>query len=249
MIFYFSGTGNSEWVAKEIASRTGNEAVNIIGAGGKAFRFEKGQTAGLVFPVYSWAPPEVVLKFARNIEANGAYTFVVCTYGAEAGRTVKMLNNALRLDSAWGIAMPNNYMFLSGFDVESEADVQRMLANASAQIPVISKAVAEKEIGIFDVHEGENFMAKMPIAFFFNHFGRGTKPFYVTDDCNACGLCAKMCPTKTITIADGKPRWGKKCYQCLSCINRCPQRAIEYGKRTQNKGRYVFCGPSGDGAQ
>ncbi|MFA7034063.1 MAG: EFR1 family ferrodoxin, partial [Bacteroidales bacterium] len=64
--------------------------------------------------------------------------------------------------------------------------------------------------------------------------------FYATEACNHCGLCAKLCPMNNITIKDGVPAWSEKCVQCLACINRCPQRAIEYGNITKNKGRYFF---------
>jgi NAD-dependent dihydropyrimidine dehydrogenase PreA subunit len=35
------------------------------------------------------------------------------------------------------------------------------------------------------------------------------------------------------------PVWGKECTQCLACIHRCPVQAIEYGKATIGKRRYV----------
>ena len=74
--------------------------------------------------------------------------------------------------------------------------------------------------------------------FGFNKAARSTKPFYVTQACNSCGLCARNCPAKTITMVDGKPQWNKKCYQCTACINLCPTRAIQYRKATEKRGRY-----------
>ena len=37
---------------------------------------------------------------------------------------------------------------------------------------------------------------------------------------------------------EGKPMWSQHCTKCMACICRCPQEAIQYGKRTKNKGRY-----------
>ena len=36
-----------------------------------------------------------------------------------------------------------------------------------------------------------------------------------------------------------KPVWDKDCTMCLACINRCPQEAIQYGKSTEKRGRYL----------
>ncbi len=73
----------------------------------------------------------------------------------------------------------------------------------------------------------------------FNKFARAAKFFYVNKEkCNGCGICAENCPTSTISLVNGKPIWGDKCYQCLCCINYCPQYAIQYGKQTEKRGRY-----------
>ena len=61
------------------------------------------------------------------------------------------------------------------------------------------------------------------------------------DVCNHCGLCAKVCPNANIKMsAEGTPQWQGNCAMCLSCIHRCPVRAIQYGNQTQKKGRYHF---------
>ena len=65
------------------------------------------------------------------------------------------------------------------------------------------------------------------------------KKFRATEKCVACGLCEKVCPLKNITLTDGRPVWGDHCTHCMACISRCPKRAIEYGKGTERRGRYV----------
>ena len=72
----------------------------------------------------------------------------------------------------------------------------------------------------------------------FYRFAVNTGPFYTTDACVGCGKCAKLCPLNNITLADGKPQWGKNCTQCMACICKCPTEAIEYGTRSKGKPRY-----------
>ena len=57
--------------------------------------------------------------------------------------------------------------------------------------------------------------------------------------CIMCGMCARVCPLDNIRLKDGSPVWGSSCTHCMACINRCPMEAIEYGKRSQGKPRYV----------
>ena len=32
--------------------------------------------------------------------------------------------------------------------------------------------------------------------------------------------------------------WGMDCTSCLACYHVCPQHAVQYGKRTKDKGQY-----------
>ena len=66
------------------------------------------------------------------------------------------------------------------------------------------------------------------------------KAFHVSDDCIGCGKCVKLCPLNNITLENGKPVWGRKCTHCMACISYCPEKAIEYGKKSSEKERYYF---------
>jgi len=53
--------------------------------------------------------------------------------------------------------------------------------------------------------------------------------FRVSDACDGCGTCARVCPVQNIALADGKPAWLHRCENCLACYNLCPRRAIHGG--------------------
>jgi flavodoxin len=64
MIYYFSGTGNSKWVAEQLASKTADIAVNMVGL--SVVPSIDDQTLGIVFPIYVWGVPEPVLEFVKK---------------------------------------------------------------------------------------------------------------------------------------------------------------------------------------
>ena len=243
MIFYFSGTGNSQWIAEELARRTNDEAQNLaplMKDGATSVFAGMDQTIGIVFPVYAWGAPQIVERFCESITlAPGAFAYAVCTCGDEAGKAMKRLKKCFPYQSVWSIAMPNNYII--GYDVDSPALAQKKIQAAREKIVSIAEAVLAKQ-NVYDVHEGAQAGMKTAlIRPVFNTFARATKHFAADNGCNGCGLCARTCPIGAISMEAGKPVWVRKhCTQCMGCINRCPQRAIQYGTGTAKHGRYTF---------
>lgn len=237
MIYYFSGTGNSRWAAQQIAARLQDTAQDISKLRQLPDLTHESQI-GLVFPIYAWDAPEPVLSFVKKLSKTKAFTFAVCTCGEEAGYAMKKLFDLYPFRSSYCLVMPNNYII--GADVDDAQTIRKKIQDARQAIQTLTDEVSKHQ-AVYRVQEGTHAGLKSGLVNFgFNHFARSTKAFYATDRCNSCGLCAQNCPASTITMTNSKPVWGKTCYQCLGCINACPQRAIEYGKSTQKRGRYTI---------
>ena len=106
MVFYFSGTGNSQLVAVRIAEMTGDKAVSInryMKKGEKAvFRSER----PLVFvaPVYSWRLPRVVEQWIMENDFEGsrdAYFILTCGSAAEKGCVIAVCVRCLCRKIIW----------------------------------------------------------------------------------------------------------------------------------------------------
>jgi len=237
MIFYFSGTGNSRWAARQLAERTGDEALDIIGL--KDVPDLTGQErVGLVFPIYAWGAAQPMRDFAARLPKTEAFTYGVCTCGANAGAAMKKLSALWRLDSCYSVVMPSNYIL--GEDVEPEDVIRRKLADARTELERIAEETARRQ-RVYRVTEGPApGLRSGLICGAFNRFARSTRPFHVTAECVGCGQCARECPAGTIRMEDGRPVWGEKCWQCMRCIHGCPQRAIQYGEKTESRSRYVL---------
>ncbi len=241
MIYYFSGTGNSEWVAKTLADRTGDTCINIADIGkDEKIRVREDSVFGLVFPVYAWNMPEIVSDFLDKTDIKkGAYTYAVCTCGEEAGLVMNAVKLKIHLDCGYSVIMPNNYIVAGDTDTDDEA--LEKVRNADRILHSVALSVNVREKGRFEVNAGKVPLLKTYVAsHFFNKYARSSKPFKTSYACNGCGLCESICPVNNIVLADGMPFWDDRCLQCFACIHRCPQRAIDYGKSTEKKRRYYF---------
>ena len=244
MIFYYSATGNSHWIATRIAEALYDQAVNILGEDPKEYRFTEEDRVGFVWPVFSCVAPETMVRFACAIRPNGAYTFSICNYSNFSDHASAFFSrDALHMDSTWGLIMPDN---TSGFgsQYDTEETTLARLATAEQRLEPIIQQIKERTVGVFEEENqgpgNGNFSLTLPP--FYYQYRSFTAPFYVEEDkCVGCGLCAKRCPVQAIEMRDKKPVWVKeRCEKCSACINCCPKEAIEFGEWSKGVYRYTF---------
>lgn len=250
MIFYFTGTGNSGYVASEIAKANDDRIVSISKLINEKenleFTLKEDEIIGFIFPIYAWGPPKMVIDFIRKVKFNNYknnYIFSIATCGANIGNAIGIIEKEfnkknMKLNSGFSLVMPNNYMIAG--DVDSKDIERKKLEEAQNEINKINTIIKERRNNVFELEKGfaPRLLSNI-INPLFNKFGINVNKFYSTDDCISCGLCEKVCNSNIITLVEGKPKWEGKCCQCLACINYCPKKAIQYGKGSINKGRYI----------
>lgn len=241
MIIYFSGTGNSLYVAKKLISEQ-EKIVNLselIQKQEYTIELEKEEKLGFVFPVYFYTLPTIVREFIEKMEIkNVSYVYSVMTCGGGSGQASAVLNKILQnkgiqLSYFKEVVMPDNSMlFYQIPDLEKAESVlkkaDKQLEEIKSDLKARKKIIIKKNTFISDLLGiGYTLCSK-------------TKKFYANDSCIGCGLCQRNCPEKVIKLVNNRPTWQKEtCCKCSACINRCPVQAIQYGKGTIRRNRYV----------
>lgn len=242
IIFWFSGTGNSLAIARELANGLGGVELAPLAKASPDMALGK-ERVGIVFPVYGFGIPRAVSDFlSRFPEALSAYVYTVANAAGMVGAPHAIARRLLRgrgvePSAGWSLYMPGNYPILAG--AQSERKQRKMFDRMKARIPGIVAAVKEKRhCAPQDSFPPLNWLASLINPMACKSFKTDDKRFYAKDNCVHCGTCAKVCPVGDIKMVDGKPTWQGNCEQCMACLQWCPAEAIESGGITVGRKRY-----------
>lgn len=243
-IYYFSATGNSLFVARDLAASLGDTDIIAITRALHSGGVAAYETVGIVFPVYMFGLPLIVAKFLKEAEIKpDAYIFTVATLGGLPGKCHTQARNILRargkeLSAGFSVLMPGNYTPLYGAIPEERQ--QKMFFKEKERIRTIADSVRGRKKGII---EEKPFLPNFLLNALLYRKGSkqipaSAKGFWATDACTRCGLCARVCPVENIELRDGRPVWLDHCEHCMACLQWCPVEAIQYKKSTIGKKRY-----------
>lgn len=237
MVFYFTATGNSLYVAKQF-SDTPHSIPRIMR--GERRRFSD-DAIGIVCPVYAGEPPKMVVKFLEESEFEAEYLYIILTYGHDESDSPEFTaalaeKCGIHADYIAAIKMVDNY--LPAFDMAEETALEK---NVEEQVRSALLAVEGRKRGIPKATQDQRKLHARAAE-----FNRQTPSFNdgsqiaVTDACVGCGICGKVCPAQNFYTEGGKAkRKQETCEFCLACAQNCPQKAIGIRMADKNpKERY-----------
>lgn len=247
MIFYFSATGNSKYVATRLAKQLNETIVSIsdcFQTNKFSFDLKDDEQIGFVTPTYFFGLPTIVNEFLDRLEISKtkkAYVFHIATFGTTTGQTGKMMNElllkkGLHLDGKFSVKMVDTWT--PTFNLTNKDKLSKINKNAEEEIDYVCNQIKNKNVGDYSHNKIPLFMVNMYYPTYDKK--RKTENFHLEDTCIGCGICAKKCPVKAIKMHNSKPIWVKdECTLCLGCLHRCPRFSIQYGKNTKKHGQFT----------
>jgi len=236
IIFYFTGTGNSLKVAKDIAEILGN--CELVSMGSPYKISDEYKRIGFVYPVYFSSLLEAAKRFIENIDISknkDTYFFSVCTGGMTTGGLTDIAHiidgKGGKLSYGAFIKCFANYVCMYPMSKKvSEKTISQAERTKQVSLEIknitINKIPKSNSIAAYMTKSSKKVVAKQDMN------------YNINDSCIGCEICYKVCPVKNIKMENSQPTFLHNCEQCTACIQWCPNQAINYKDKTQNRKRY-----------
>ncbi|MCD8049166.1 MAG: EFR1 family ferrodoxin [Clostridia bacterium] len=226
MIFYFTGTGNSLYAAKQLD----DNPVSIPQAIHDSEKIYNADRIGIVCPVYGHEMPMMVKDFIRDAEFVTDYFYIVLTYGNRHAGAAMLANEFLEsvgksADYINILLMVDN--FLPSFDMTEQVKgaaekkisehIDKIKRDIDTRRKFISPASDE------DIARHKAFVEKN--QYVVENMDKAI--YYITSRCIGCGICTKVCPVGCIHLENQRAvNTSENCQMCMACVHHCPEYAI-----------------------
>ena len=265
-IYYFSGTGNSLYIARELKQRMPDSYLQpVLSIKKSASVAPQSESIGLIFPIYLSSIPDPIRTFVDYINLQpDQYLFAVTTNCGYPGRVDYLLTNKLKnkrlglnyyaslkmlANNPTGL-MPTYLANKKWAEQSNDKSALDLLPGLQRQLDRIADDLTGKVNNIDpDSHPSLPKRALLAITEIISpRNNTKTIAFSVDRDCSSCGTCERVCPAGKVILSDGKPKWLDEiqCFFCYACFNFCPRQAILVKGYNLKTGRYNHPGISAE---
>lgn len=183
MIFYFSATGNSKYVASRITKETNDKIISItdcIQKDSYTHLIKQGEKVGVIAPTYFLGLPNIVSEFLDKLilESNSKpYIYYVSTYGTTTGQTGFFANQhfdkkGYSVNAYFSVKMPDTWTPI--FNLTNKEKINSINEKAETKINEIIEIIKSKIIGDFM----QNKVLKIAVKAYYPTYEKRNEIFY-----------------------------------------------------------------------
>ena len=210
MVLYFSATGNTEFIAKEIAKRIDDECLNLLE------RMKKGDNSPICSekpfvvcaPIYVCEIPRFMASYLKKQTFEGSRdVYFILTSGGYCGPAGELLKRIFRAKkmTCHGYAefkMPRNYVAGDAYPMLEREETEKRITESCARLDeVASDIMAGNKLKARHVFLFETLIP-LPFNPIWCNRKLTAKDFRAEDGGLGCGTCVKLCPLNNIKLVE-----------------------------------------------
>lgn len=255
IIYYFSGTGNTWWVANTLqqqlrAKKYQVECYSIETLTEEDVIEQVNVTEHIVlgFPVYGSTAPRPMLDFIQQfpIATNKQSISIFATQAMASGDSAYHIG-LLFSHKGYELKQTRHFIMMNNFHIpkfrfyrpKNDYHLDKRLERTLPKVENFAKEISNGYKHIIGNNIFDHLLGDLQRRNIDKAINSVSKEFKVdTTCCIKCGKCQRICPTQNIEMCQGTYKFGNKCALCLRCYSQCPTAAILIGEGTKNEHKY-----------
>ena len=233
VILYFSGTGNSKYVAEWFSAHMDAACHSIEEEVDFSRMILTSETIAFCYPIYVSRVPEIMRNFAQKYKdaLKGKSVIIFCTqvlFSGDGARAFAALfpTGHVHVQYAEHFLMPNNISNLFFLPPIKEERAKTYAQKAARKMEIVCQDIKDGRIKKRGFSPGSRVLGAMQAVFLRPTEKLAKRKIFIHKDCDRCGLCVNICPMDNLFLAEEQIGHRHDCTMCYRCVNRCPKKAI-----------------------
>jgi flavodoxin/formate hydrogenlyase subunit 6/NADH:ubiquinone oxidoreductase subunit I len=246
IVLYFSGTGNTKFIANRIAEEFKKNECEI-----EVYSIEEKIDLNefnydyliLGFPKYFEYIPKNFIEYLEDnlqISSKEVKTMIFST-GKDRAKTYfnelekKLLNKNYKVIVTKSFKMPDSYTLSKTYKKITRKDIRELYDNSLFEIKETVANFLMNNTMKYEINEIKASIYKALYKFKTKDLYKNSLNFSVNSSCDQCNLCVNICPTKNIENISELIKFRDNCILCCRCVNACPKNAILYKEKEHSQ--------------
>ena len=228
-MFYFSGTGNSKYIAESFCKIMGAECHSIEENTDFRQLIESTKIIGFCYPIYFSRVPRIMREFANKYmeSLKGKRLIIFCTQQILSGDGARALTDLFEKGHMEVIYAEHFFMPSNTFPITTNtAKIKKSFAKSRQKLQTVCRNIKSGKVRKrgFNVVGRALGLIQAPLALPIER--KANNSIRIADSCTNCGFCVSVCPMNNLISVNGVITHNHNCTVCYRCVNGCPHKAI-----------------------
>jgi len=250
IMLYFSGTGNSKYIAELFCAKMNVECHSIEEHTDFEQLLAASETIAFCYPVYMSRVPRIMREFvlAHMDSLKDKKLIIFCTQmilSGDGARAFAALfpSGYIKIAYAEHFFMPNNVSSAALVPMASDKLAKTYLRRAERRMETVCRDINAGTVKKRGFSVGSRALGLLQSPLMSPIERKANSSVRVSGACTLCGVCVSVCPMSNLVCENGSITHRHNCTMCYRCINKCPKKAITIVFHSKVKKQYIFPAP------
>lgn len=233
LMLYFSGTGNSKYIANLFSEKTGAKCHSIEAKIDFEREIIEHDTIAFCYPIYGSYVPRIMREFVYKYveKLKNKKLIIFCTQLVFSGDGARAFTDLLpdgygEVIYAEHFNMPNNICNIKIFPIKNGKKIKKHIKTAEKKMNKVCKNIEAGKIKKRGFNKFSNILGKTQSELWPEIEEKNKSSVEIDEECIKCNLCVKICPMKNLISSNKGILQNDNCILCYRCVNACPKKAI-----------------------